>query len=158
MHTQPHDLSGAQLELVDLVASRQDRHRRAVAQHRLDADLEAEPRDALDERRADATAAIKMRWSREAVPGAKRNVAARCSGLSSATCAPSAATRSRRYCAPPSLTTGSRGDDDDACRTPSRTQIAKGTQITVRAAGDTPGPSASGCVGASGARVTDRVS
>ena len=50
--------------------------------------------------RADATTPMKMRWSREAVPGAKRNVAARCSGLSSATCAPSAATRSRRYRVP----------------------------------------------------------
>jgi len=49
VHTQPHDLSRAQLELVDLETGREDRDRRAVAQHRLD-DLEADLRDAFDER------------------------------------------------------------------------------------------------------------
>lgn len=49
MHTQPHDLSRAQLEPVDLETGREDRDRRAVAQHRLD-DLEADLRDAFDER------------------------------------------------------------------------------------------------------------
>ena len=50
MHAQPHDLTGPQLQLVGLLARRQHRHGRAVTQRGLDANLEPDARDTLDDR------------------------------------------------------------------------------------------------------------